>query len=382
MKLLPQIQVEGGAEWLARTATQCLIDEARLSPKPGLVDSRGNGAHHDLSLALMECSAHSLTSTFQALALQSWQRPADIALRQTVGRLGREGEQQMMAATGGVNTHRGAIWALGLLVSAVAMLGGDARAQDVARTAAQLARHVFVQKKYRDALFRRIFNERSVLLELYNALNQTSYDDADELIFFTIDDVIYFGKQYESYIKQNNLNIYGKKLLKLPFPQFVIFYNGIEPLENGKDYMELHLSDAFDYESKAVNGRPCLEYTARIYNINYGHNQELITRCRTLEEYSILISRISSKVRSGASLEQAADTAVLECIKDGILKDFLTKHRSEVVGMLLEEFDMDEYIKMERRDSYADGHEDGLATGIAAKPLLHMAHFPDAFLFL
>ena len=103
-------------------------------------------------------------------------------------------------------------------------------------------KHVFVQKKYRDALFRRIFNEKSVLLELYNALNQTDYDDADELIFYTIDDVIYleykndvsfivrgtlnlyehqstlnpnmpirgliyFGKQYESYIKQNNLNI-------------------------------------------------------------------------------------------------------------------------------------------------------------------------------
>lgn len=65
MKLLPQIQVEGGAEWLARTATQCLIDEARLSPKPGLVDSRGNGAHHDLSLALMERSAHSLTLRFR-----------------------------------------------------------------------------------------------------------------------------------------------------------------------------------------------------------------------------------------------------------------------------------------------------------------------------
>ena len=139
MKLLPQIQVEGGAEWLARTATQCLIDEARLSPKPGLVDSRGNGAHQDLSLALMERSAHSLTPTFQALALQSWLRPADIALRQTVGRLGREGEQRMMAATGGVNTHRGAIWALGLLVSAVAMLGGSAKAQAIADTAARLA---------------------------------------------------------------------------------------------------------------------------------------------------------------------------------------------------------------------------------------------------
>lgn len=65
MKLLPQIQVEGGAEWLARTATQCLIDEAQLSPKPGLVDSRGNGAHHDLSLALMERSARSLTPRFR-----------------------------------------------------------------------------------------------------------------------------------------------------------------------------------------------------------------------------------------------------------------------------------------------------------------------------
>ena len=104
------------------------------------MDSRGNGAHHDLSLALMERSARSLTPTFQALAQQSWLRPADIALRQTVGRLGREGEQQMMAATCGVNTHRGAIWALGLLVSAVAMLGGEARAHDVARTAAQLAK--------------------------------------------------------------------------------------------------------------------------------------------------------------------------------------------------------------------------------------------------
>lgn len=139
MKLLPQIAAEGGALRLAHTATQCLIDEARLSPKPGLVDSRGSGAHHDLTLELMERSAHSLTPTFQALAQQSWLRPADIALRQTIGRLGREGEQQMMAATGGVNTHRGAIWALGLLVSAVAMLGGKGSARAIANTAAQLA---------------------------------------------------------------------------------------------------------------------------------------------------------------------------------------------------------------------------------------------------
>ncbi|WP_395489711.1 triphosphoribosyl-dephospho-CoA synthase [Cedecea davisae] len=139
MKLHPQKGVEESVSELARAATQSLLEEARLSPKPGLVDSRGNGAHHDLSLALMERSAHSLTPTFHALALQSWERPADIALRQLVGRLGREGEQQMMAATGGVNTHRGAIWALGLLVSAAAMHGMAGSSKAIAATAAQLA---------------------------------------------------------------------------------------------------------------------------------------------------------------------------------------------------------------------------------------------------
>lgn len=104
------------------------------------MDSRGNGAHQDLNLALMERSARSLQPTFHALAEQSWRRPADIALRETVGRLGREGEAQMMLATGGVNTHRGAIWALGLLVSAVAMLGGEGQSQAIADTAAALAR--------------------------------------------------------------------------------------------------------------------------------------------------------------------------------------------------------------------------------------------------
>ncbi len=104
------------------------------------MDSRGNGAHQDLNLALMERSARSLQPTFHALAEQSWRRPADIALRETVGRLGREGEAQMKLATGGVNTHRGAIWALGLLVSAVAMLGGEGQSQAIADAAAALAR--------------------------------------------------------------------------------------------------------------------------------------------------------------------------------------------------------------------------------------------------
>lgn len=114
-------EAETRARRLAALATGCLLDEVRLTPKPGLVDRRGSGAHQDLTLALMERSAHSLTPAFQALALACWQQPADVALRQRVGQLGREAEACMLQATGGVNTHRGAIWALGLLVCGAAM---------------------------------------------------------------------------------------------------------------------------------------------------------------------------------------------------------------------------------------------------------------------
>ncbi|AJQ98443.1 Triphosphoribosyl-dephospho-CoA synthetase [Enterobacteriaceae bacterium bta3-1] len=125
---------------LASHATQSLIDEARLSPKPGLVDSRGSGAHQDLTLELMERSAHSLTPTFQQLAIASWQRPVDIALRQEIGRIGRDGERSMMLATNGVNTHRGAIWALGLLVSAAAIQGAMGDLHATVSLAAQIAK--------------------------------------------------------------------------------------------------------------------------------------------------------------------------------------------------------------------------------------------------
>ncbi|EEX2762457.1 triphosphoribosyl-dephospho-CoA synthase [Escherichia coli] len=140
MKKLSSQFAESHVNWLADTACACLIDEARLSPKPGLVDSRGSGAHQDLNLEMMERSASSLRPTFHALAQQSWLRPADIALREKVGRIGREGEVQMMQATGGVNTHRGAIWAMGLLISAVAMLGGEGQLLTITATAAALAR--------------------------------------------------------------------------------------------------------------------------------------------------------------------------------------------------------------------------------------------------
>jgi len=128
------------AERLADLAVDALIDEADLSPKPALVDRRGNGAHTDLHLGLMHASALSLWPTFKEMAEAAIELgEVGLPLREAVGRIGREGEQAMLATTNGVNTHRGAIWALGLLVAAVALELHASAAGSITLRAARLA---------------------------------------------------------------------------------------------------------------------------------------------------------------------------------------------------------------------------------------------------
>src|SRR6204780_5584050 len=105
---------------LAALAEQALIAEAELTPKPGLVDRRGSGAHSVLSLHLMRLSATSLRPFFAAMGAISTGRDLDISLRQDLAAIGRNAERKMYQVTGGVNTHKGAIWNLGLLVAAAA----------------------------------------------------------------------------------------------------------------------------------------------------------------------------------------------------------------------------------------------------------------------
>lgn len=123
------------ADRLADLAVDALIDEADLSPKPALVDRRGNGAHTDLHLGLMHASALALWPAFKEMAEAALEiGEVGLPLREAIGRIGREGEQAMLSTTNGVNTHRGAIWALGLLVTAAAL-----QPKSIALCAARLA---------------------------------------------------------------------------------------------------------------------------------------------------------------------------------------------------------------------------------------------------
>lgn len=128
---------------LGRLAAWALRSEAELTPKPGLVDRRGPGAHDDMDLAMFLRSAAVLEPWFATLARTAARAPgtpgAALRVRRDLGRIGRRAEAEMLAATGGVNTHRGALYSLGFLVAGAAYADAVAPAE-VARAAGELAR--------------------------------------------------------------------------------------------------------------------------------------------------------------------------------------------------------------------------------------------------
>ncbi|KAF1297810.1 triphosphoribosyl-dephospho-CoA synthase [Enterococcus sp. JM4C] len=102
---------------LAKKVEAALIEEVSLTPKPGLVDRLNNGSHEDMNYQLFIKSARALTPYFYEMAQAAWGKPVNQELREAIAQIGRQAEEAMYQATDQVNTHKGAIWSLGLLVS-------------------------------------------------------------------------------------------------------------------------------------------------------------------------------------------------------------------------------------------------------------------------
>ncbi|HZG71846.1 MAG TPA: triphosphoribosyl-dephospho-CoA synthase [Chondromyces sp.] len=133
-------QIIDYSTYLSKLAVQSLIEQIELTPKPGLVDQQNSGAHSDLSFELMIKSARALKDTFTKMAYVSFDLEPSQFLREEIAAIGRIGESIMYQTTEGVNTHKGAIWTLGLLVSAAAMKK-ETNIEKVAATAGRLARY-------------------------------------------------------------------------------------------------------------------------------------------------------------------------------------------------------------------------------------------------
>ena len=277
-----------------------------------------------------------------------------------------------------------------------------------------------LNRKFKDTLFRKVFNNKRDLLSLYNALNNTEHTDESLITINTIEDaiyigykndisfiinselnlyehqssvnpnmpvrgLIYFAELYKGYIEQNNLLIYNERLVKLPFPRYVVFYNGTE---GEPEEQELRLSDSFVQvpEGEARTGivveeanKPSVEVTVQLLNINYGCNQELMEKCQKLMEYSkfialvrvksdMLTEKYKKKMKSVNKKEifaEAVALAIDEAIRDNVLKDILSKNMAEVTDMLLTEFDEKAYIEGVKKQSYEEGEAIGEARGEA-----------------
>jgi triphosphoribosyl-dephospho-CoA synthase len=124
---------------LAALARQSLIAEAELTPKPGLVDRRGSGAHSDLSLDVMRASALAIEPFICQMAFRSASEVPSATLRLALAATGRTAESAMLRVTNGSNTHKGAIWTLGLLAAATATKQHSSDAFTIAKTAALIA---------------------------------------------------------------------------------------------------------------------------------------------------------------------------------------------------------------------------------------------------
>jgi len=165
----------------------------------------------------------------------------------------------------------------------------------------------------------------------------------------------YFARLYETYMSRYKLNAYGKKLIRLPAPQYIVFYNG---RDEQPDELELKLSDAF-VPPLNTGEEPALECRVRMLNINLGHNQRLMQDCRKLWEYAKFVEEVRLNLDSGYPIDRAVNTAIDSCIQQDILKDILIQSRSEVLLMFLTEYD--EKLHMEH--TFEEGREVGLEQG-------------------
>lgn len=241
---------------------------------------------------------------------------------------------------------------------------------------------------YKDRLFRMLFKDKTRLLELYNAMNGTTYENPEDLEVVTLENAIYMDMKndlafvfydsltlYEHQSTKNpniplrdlfyvsdtysamvrNDNLYGSRLIRIPEPRFVVFYNGTAKVAERE---QQKLSDA--YVKKTED--PALELRVQVININKGYNEELMESCLTLKGYMIFVDKVRS-YRTQMSLEAVVDRAITECIQEDVLADFLRKNRTEVKSVCLYEYDQERHIQMEREEAMEEGREEGHKEG-------------------
>ena len=212
-------------------------------------------------------------------------------------------------------------------------------------------------RNYKDTVFRMLFSDRKNLLSLYNAVSGAHYEDPEMLEIVTLENAIYLAMRndlayvfhdelflYEQQSTKNanmplrclfyasdtysvlvkDKNIYGTKMLPLPSPTFVVFYNGKQKMD---EEGELRLSDAFVEKQEIPN----LEVIVKVKNINMGNSRELFEKCRPMRDYMIFVDKVR-RYSQEQPLEDAVERTIRECMEEDVMADFLKRNRAEGIN--------------------------------------------------
>ena len=245
-------------------------------------------------------------------------------------------------------------------------------------------------RSHKDNVFCLLYRDKKNLLSLYNAMNDTSYGEEEELEVVTLDGAICMKiKNDAAFVIDSMLNLYEqqasvnpnmplrdlyyvarelKKIapprslystmkVEIPVPKFVVFYNGTAKQPERQEY---RLSDLF---SRAEEN-PELELRVTVININPGYSENLLKRCESLKGYMVFVEKVRGKRKAGIKLESAVLQALEECISENILAEFFRENREEVVEMSIWEFDQELHDKTLLEDGEAIGLEKGIEKGI------------------
>ena len=254
-------------------------------------------------------------------------------------------------------------------------------------------------REYKSDVFSMLMQDKERALQLYNVMNDSNYQNPEAVEMTTLDggislsvrndasfvvdarlsiyehqstvcpnmpirSLIYFSVILSDMLsdkknkKMIGRNIYGKRLVKIPTPHFIVFYNGEE---EQPEVQELKLSDAFEKPTD----NPNLELKCKVYNINTGKNRKIMEACGWLNEYMMFVNKVkeyhadSSFEELGNDIERAIDY----CIDNDILKDFLRTHRSEVTKSMQLNYEFDRQLELERADAREEGREEGRKEG-------------------
>ena len=260
-------------------------------------------------------------------------------------------------------------------------------------------------RKYKDGVFIKLFHEKKKIIELYNALEGTQYDENTEVKMQTLEGVLYGRYRndmafeidnkfvvlvehqsticnnmplrmllYLSRIYERIADIktaYYMKQIKIPYPELYVLYNG---RDDYPEESEMKLSESFVVKDNNINNlyNINLELKVKILNINHQKKSKILKDCPTLENYSYFIYMIRQYESKGMSRDEAIKTTIEDCIYKDILKEFLSKHGSEVHNMLFMEFNMEEELKAAEEVGVEKGIEKGKEEAInnVAKEML------------